>query len=337
LFNYLDYGGVHITTRPVATDPQADRLLRSAIAWGLALGALTPLGFVAAVQSRPKWAKAGWTIYAAIAVAFAALVVAVANGIMPDTRSDKLLRLAFAGNGALICLVLATDVLALPRKLWRGDIARDVAPKLYLFLWVLGTSAFCVKFAPFIAVRHVLLILPAVTLVLVMRWGASLTYGSKLFGLVLTIVISAGLCLSDWRIAAFNRSEAVELAHSLPRERPIWTSGHWGWQWYAEQNGFREVDVHSSPLRPGDILVVAQDVDHQEPETPLDLRLVRTDTEGSAILNLFCTARTVRFYISPPKFGPWSLSRGCVNHVNVFRVEAVGVRPPAAGPRAGTR
>jgi hypothetical protein len=224
----------------------------------------------------------------------------------------------------LVCLALIPDALSLAySRLWRPEIARTFGPTIYLLLWILGTTAFYVMFAPGIAARHVLLILPALTLLLVSRWDGSLTWGSRLFGLAFTVIVSAGLCLSDWRFAEFYKSEAAKLAQSLSTTGSVWVSGHWGWQWYATQNGFREVDVRSSDLQPGDYFVVAEDVDHQPLEAPPPMRSVRTDTQGGRLLNLFCTGRDARFYESDLKHGPWSLSQDCLNRVTVFQIEVV--------------
>ena len=213
----------------------------------------------------------------------------------------------------------ALDLLSL--KLWRREVALRAAPTIYLFLWIGGASAFFVLFAPFIAARHVLLILPALTILLVARCPIALTRESKIFGLALTGAVSAGLCLSDWRFAAFYQQEAASLARTLPKAGTIWASGHWGWQWYAARAGIPQVDIRSSVLRPGDYLAVAQEVDHQDLETPVPLRLVRTDSQGDPLLNLLCTGRTDRLYESTVMFGPWSISRHCLNSVKIFQAE----------------
>jgi hypothetical protein len=47
------------------------------------------------------------------------------------------------------------------------------------------------------------------------------------------------------------------------------------------------------------------------------------------LLNLFCTGRKARFYAYNFTQAPWSLSRACLNHVYVFRVDA-------SAPKAAT-
>jgi hypothetical protein len=321
LFNFIDYGGVHIAFRGVNYIDTWLLQVQEGVAWVLALGALTPLGLIAVVQSRQELIRAEGAIYGVASVCFAVIILAVAWGALSSWRSDRLLWVVFFVNGAAVYLALIPDVLGLARsRLWRPQLARMFGPRIYLVFWVFGTTAFYVRFAHFVAARHVLLILPALILLLVSRWGSSLTWRSRNFGLGLTLVVSISLCTSDWRFAEFYKLEAAKLARSLSTTGNIWASGHWGWQWYATQNGFREVDARSSRLQPGDYLVVAGDIDHERLHSPLPMRLVRTDTQGGPLLNLFCTGRHARFYVSYYKVAPWSLNRDCLNHLTVFQI-----------------
>jgi len=324
-FNVFDYGSIHIATRSDEQHHARLWLPEEAVAWILAFGALTPLGLVAAVQSRGAAGRSQAVLYGGALLAFAVVVLSVASGLLSDTAADKLLWLCFLANGTLICLALIPDALGVAyRRFWQRVIARVAAPELYLMLWLLGTTAFYVLFAPFIAARHVLLVLPPLTLLLVAHCGPSLTRESRVFGLAFMVIVSAGLCLSDWRFADFYQREAAKLAQSLPKAGRVWVSGHWGWQWYAERKGFREIDTRLPDLRPGDYLVVPSEVHHETLPAPPPMRLVRTDAQDQPLLNLFCTGREGRFYLSDYRTAPWSLSRDCLNHVMVFQVEEAG-------------
>jgi 4-amino-4-deoxy-L-arabinose transferase-like glycosyltransferase len=320
LFNIFDYNGVHIVGRSHVGTRAHLWLLKERIgAWVLALGALTPLGLIGAVQSRWELLRVEKAIYGTTFLGFMAVILSVAWNVLSDWQSDKLLRMVFFANGTLICLTLVPAALRVASsRLWRPEVVSAFGATIYLLLWILGTTAFYVVFAPFIAARHVLLILPAITLLLVSRWDRSLTWRSRFFGLALTVIVSIGLCLSDWRFAEFYKLEATKLRHSLSTAGTIWASGHLGWQWYATQAGFREVDVQSSELRPGDYFVVADDIDHQPLKMSPPMRLVRNDTQDGSFLNLFCTRR---FYESDFWAAPWSLSRACLNHITVYQIE----------------
>ena len=101
----------------------------------------------------------------------------------------------------------------------------------------------------------------------------------------------------------------------------IWASGHWGWQWYAEHNGFPQIDVRASPLKAGDLLLVGREVDHENVLPQYSLRLVRVDTQDHPLENLVCSGRPARFYAFSYRQGPWSLSRSCLHHLDIYRVD----------------
>jgi hypothetical protein len=318
IFNYFDYGGVHIATRSLSGSFNGP--VKSLAIWIINLGAITPFGLIAIVENRPELKKFGPLVYALTAILFAALVFSVAIGWVHDNQSDRLLQLCFATNGLVMLLWTAwTLIRSSHHRLFQIDIAREGAPSLYLGLWLAGASAFYILFSPFIAARHLLLIVPAVMLLLGVYWGSTLTSASKVFGLAFTIVVSTGLCLADWRFAAFYKSEAAALATLLPKTGTLWTSGHWGWQWYAAQNGIRQIDVRSSILRPGDTVIIAREIDRQTlPAPPAPVHLALTDTEPARFADVLCTRRA-SFYGSG-QYGPWSLSRSCRDHIDVYWV-----------------
>jgi hypothetical protein len=185
-----------------------------------------------------------------------------------------------------------------------------------------------VLLAPFIVVRHVLLILPPLLIILGSLWNERLTGYSRAFGLAFSVIVSLGLCISDWSFANFFRTEADILGRSLPRSGTVWTSGHWGWQWYSTRAGMRQVDVQRSALRRGDLLVVAASTDNQALASPPPMHLVRTDKEGGAYQKVFCTGRWTGFYSHMNWGVPWRLSRTCQNWVDIFEVD---------GPSPSTR
>lgn len=322
-FNLWDYGAAHILTR---SGGGHDLLQPAAFAgaWVVALGALTPLGLIWQVQGAARSRAA--VVYAILALGFVGLVAGVASGLVSDVVSRRFLTILFTWN-AVVMLVAAGAYAArtLRVRWWSREAIAETAPKLYLILWIAGTSAFYILFAPFIAARHLLMILPAVTLIMMQGWGASFGRASKAFGLVLTLVVSLGLGVSDWRFADFYRQEAAVVARMAPKDsRRLWADGHWGWQWYTTQAGVPQVDVASTPLHPGDLLAVADEVDHQPLRRHLNFTVVRADEQTHPLWSLFCTGLPDILYLSTLDQGPWSLTRRCVNHVHVLRVDPDG-------------
>ena len=317
-FNLWDYGAAHIATRSAGADqPEMDAL---AGAWLVTIGGITPVGLVWLAQVGG--AEKAWRACVAIALALAALATGVALGWVPTRWSDKLLTFMFAENAAVMLMLVAGGAWAVVRsRWWSRKAVQRLAPDLYLVVWVAGTSAFYILFAPFIAARHALLILPPVILLACRALGEDLRRPAMAFGVGLSLVVSLALGVSDWRFADFYRVEAGRVARLKPPRHALWADGHWGWQWYAAQAGLPEVDVAASPVGPGDLIALSPEVDHQTIRRRLSLSLVRQDRETLPLLNLFCTGRPDALYETRGETGPWTLSRHCVNHVQVLRVD----------------
>jgi len=316
LFNWWDYGGVHLATAfhagaktyhdvPLRRFGLLRRLVKSVIAWTIAVGALTPLGLIA-VAERLAPRRAVW-VYAGCGLALWLLAVLVALRVVPDWLGDRALWLGFVVSGGAVLPLL-----------WPGWVQW----RCYAVLWVVAASLFTICLAPFIAARHVLLILPAILLLA----GVELPRRALVFGLAMSVVISAGLGLSDFQFAAFYRAEARSVAAELPPGARIWAAGHWGWQYYALQAGLTQLDIERSTVLPGDYVLVPREADHELP-AGISLALVRTDVAPFTPFNPFCTGRPGRFYLSYVFRGPWSLSAGCAPHLDIFRVLVWPRRP----------
>ncbi|MGI3781601.1 MAG: hypothetical protein ACRYG2_12580, partial [Janthinobacterium lividum] len=318
-FNWWDYGGIHVLTRG---DSRLGvlRSAKFAVSWVQIIGAVLPIGILAAVQSQAWLRSRERRVHAVVLAALVLTAVAVASGALPDTYADIVLALGFAANGGLLVVLLVPPVVRALRAAQRDPAATRRDPALVvLLLWLVGGTVFYVLFAPFIATRHVLLVLPPLLLLFGTFFGPRLSRWAQGFALGLTILVAAGLCLGDWQFASFYRTSAAQVASSLPHTGTVWTSGHWGWQWYAEQNGMQQVDRDAIHFRPGDYVVIGDDVEALPDLVGPNLTLVRRVTEQDPTLSLFCTGRAVRFYASGLK-GPWSLSRDCVGHLSIYAV-----------------
>ena len=246
LFNYADYGAIHLLTRPIAGKSAMEpfRLFGAVI---LAVGGVIPIGLIDFVESDARLMRRRGIIYSTVILCLIGLVAATTAGWLSAGWSRLLLWAAFLINGTLnlACILPAARELV-SRKIWKGKLTPDTAPVLYLVLWAGGTTLFYVLLSPLIAVRHVLLILPPLWLIAGYRHGKSLRGASMAFGLTMTVLLSAGLGISDWRFAEFERNEAPALMRWLPKTGTVWASGHWGWQWYTGLAGMPQVDVEKS-------------------------------------------------------------------------------------------
>jgi 4-amino-4-deoxy-L-arabinose transferase-like glycosyltransferase len=324
LFNVLDYGAVHIAQREPGLQQGVNQSLRRLVDWALTLGAITPLGLITIVQLVPWLHRRRRWIYAVTAVFSVLLVAGVASGNIQESLADRVLRAAFLGNAAGMAVAVT---LAGLRRLPTGrsflhPSARN-SQLLILLLWITGHMAFYSLFAPFMAARHLLLVLPAVLLMGALLWRTRLARAHAVFGFAASVALSGALGWSDWHFAAFFRDEAAAIRATLPGDARIWFTGHWGWQWYAERNGFSGVDVRQLELAPGDFLIIPLDVNREFAPSvppPPPLTLLRTDRKPLGIGDIFCTADPARFYMTDFLESPWRLTRSCSNTVLIYRV-----------------
>lgn len=323
-FNVADYGGIHILQRSSGARDMLQPL-RAAIAWVVILGAVTPLGAVWAV-SQPRWRKLAAPLAVGLGLALIALAVLVASAILPEAAGDRLLWGLFAVNGALAAAaVLAAALPLVPLLRDPARLRAEGRNLVILFVWVAGGAGFYILLAPFSAVRHLLVVLPAILLLAGLAVRAGLSARTKLVALLFTGGVSLALAVSDFRFAQFHKDAAGAVGRFRPvaaaRETAtVWTSGHWGWQWYAARQGMRQIDYRASQPQPGDLFVEAIGMDRHYRKERLSLEPLGSIVQPPSLLNLACTARPSRFYMSTHDYGPWSLSRACTHRVDIYRV-----------------
>ncbi|TPE43529.1 hypothetical protein [Pontibacter mangrovi] len=190
-----------------------------------------------------------------------------------------------------------------------------------VMVWGLSMAGFIIVFTPFMATRHVLLLLPPL---LVLGGYLYRFVSGKTVGIAVTATFLLGLALSisDWVYADFYRRAATKAAASLPPQASVWSVGHWGWQWYSKQAGMKGYEYNKSTLNKGDFLVSPEAVSKQH--LPPDLRLtkVKSIRYPSSFWNIFTTAYGARFYYSSASNIPWYLSVSSVDSVTIYRVRA---------------
>ena len=146
-------------------------------------------------------------------------------------------------------------VLALPILDWK---ARKSPEALLLLLWVFGTFAFCVLNWT-INVRSILPMVPAVAILLLRRAQSEPTTKLGLsLSLGLAALLSLAVTVADFQLASSARAAATEIRSRFgdSADTTIWFEGHWGFQYYAERNGLRAIDLVHPAVRHGDLIVV---------------------------------------------------------------------------------
>lgn len=315
LFNLADYGGVHLLERPIATaqfsalEAFGITLGRGAL-WVVALGALVPfsLVMVPALRSDARWRR-GAFVGACIVIALTLATQFVA------TQID-----ALAGESFFVSLMrslsfvvgIATFVLVTSavrgRNLEAPDEARTTLVLGALFLF---TTLFVVVLSPFVAVRHVLLVLPFGMVLIARAHIDALTapHARPFIAAALVLTASLGILLgiSDRRWAGRYREVAeAERAH----HGRTYFVGHWGWQWHAHEAGLLPYEPEVTQLERGDRLVRPLLVDQPAiGETDrARLSLVRTDATPAGFFDYLRTTTDRPGYYAVWQGLPYTIS-----------------------------
>ncbi|MBE2289556.1 MAG: glycosyltransferase family 39 protein [Chitinophagaceae bacterium] len=313
VWNYIEFGSSHLLNRNagVPLTQIADR----ANSMLLATGAVSFFAVLAiqwpGVRNRRLVA---WLTGSGV-VMFAGLLLLVYSGKVVQKDATNLLRNLFGVKAALILLsavvsgvytATATHVDAARRRQYA-----------IVVVWLAAVFVFIVRFAPFIATRHVLLILPAIILLLSPFWerAATFTRAAVLGGTVLMGVV---LGLSDRAFADFYRTAAADYGKFTDTKR-VWSVGHWGWQWYCNGNGVPTLGVHTSEVKDGDEIIAPHHVAKQDVRG-FDLTKVRSYYYPTGILSFFSVSEFAGFYSTTANEIPWVLSKIAVDSVEVFTV-----------------
>ncbi len=150
----------------------------------------------------------------------------------------------FASAGAVLFILAAADLLR-----------EKSAGAVLLFLWVTGTFAFACVACWQMSGRYLLPMLPAAAILLVRRLEfRKLLLGGKQIGVLwgpLGISLAVGLMAAwaDFQMANSVRAAAIHLEKEVAAtSHAVWFEGHWGFQYYMEQQGAKAVDFWHMPF-----------------------------------------------------------------------------------------
>lgn len=322
-FNVWDYGAIHLFGRRIALAedaPSAPAAVGLAFGRGalfvLTLGAMAPftLAFGARAAARFGGGRLllGGALGLAVTTAGGQLLAAHGPQVLRgETLVHSFLRGLFFLNGALVIALAASA-------------ARRVrAPIVHLLgAWAAGIGLFIVVLSPFVAVRHVLLVLPPVLGLLLVDPADRPSPRAAAAALALSALLGLGVGVADWRIADAYRDLPARLEPELAGARRVLYLGHWGFQHYAEAAGWTPYVPGVTRLAPGDVLVRPRAVD-QPAMTPADAarmpvrELVVLDCSP---LDLFRTVTPRLGYYSVWHGLPWTLSLAPLETVELRQV-----------------
>lgn len=310
-WNVWEYGGVHLFGRP-SGDLSPKGIISRSLGMLSALGAVSPFTpvLLPAMTNRRLQGLPWWWLLALLA--FACWAWGLWHGLIPESASDRLLRITFTLNGLFLVLFCLFFI-------YRGrtNAGREL---VVVVLWALSLAAFIALFSPFIATRHLLLLVPPLLLIA----GPSLRQAGpalKVIALACTALLGTLLTISDKQYADFYRRSMPVIAGEMALETTgtVWNTGHWGMQWYAGKAGMPTYDG-SDKLKPGDLLIVPENHDAVVLPEKLAVDTVASWTEMPHGTAFFCVEDFASMYTSSYAKLPWKLSRTHRKRIVALRV-----------------
>ena len=137
--------------------------------------------------------------------------------------------------------------------------SRDAA-SLLLLLWVFGTYFFACFINWSINMRTMLPLLPAAG-ILIARRVAWRQEGAKswlrMLPLAPSVLLALFVAASDFAWANSAREAADRVNAAWHRsDRQVWFQGHWGFQWYMQEYGYRPFDFKDPRVSRGDVIII---------------------------------------------------------------------------------
>ncbi len=314
-WNVAEFGQIHILGRERDSFDFTD-IGATSLSFMACIGAVAPftLALFSGLFRRQQ-------VLAAAIHAIFALVVALAAitwfSLIPADLSKEILRYLFLLNGML--LIVTVLILTFLRFSNRTVTAPFGHTGIVLFLWFAGISAFLIRYSPFIATRHILLVVPPV--LLLGSWVLDrVPRVLKVQAMTATVLLGVFLGVSDWLYADFYRKGA-EAANIIPAAgEKVWTAGHWGWQWYSEREGMIPYDTLTARPRAGDWLVKPTDIAIQKMNPGIAMVPVRKFWQRPGPLTFLSTAYYAGFYMSSYRHPAWRFSGQPADTITIFRI-----------------
>lgn len=285
-------------------------------------GAISGLAFsggclaIAVFFSPFLWKRRGLIIGTTVSVLVVGVLCIIARKAFPSPLYGlEVAQILFWAAGAVSVLALAVVDLYRNRN----------ADSLLLACWLVGTLFFATFCNWIINARSVLpASIPAS--ILVMRRleqrtkdGVTLSPNAFLVPAVAGAALAVWVAAGDYSLAQASRTAARRVCASYANKGPhLWFEGHWGFQYYMEQDGAAALDLRALPLAVGDYVAIPAD---NAEIFPINGPMVQLETmlvPMHAGITTMSTPSGSGFYASLWGPLPFAISPGAEQSVTVF-------------------
>lgn len=308
-WNVLEYGAIHLLDRPRKAGDFHIHTLWTFLACLGSIAVFIPAYFQGRVN---RW----WAIPIALLwpIGFTMLYLLFVTGTISEDLTANTLRTAFTFTGIVLTLFIVSRFVRLDKT---GRRVFPANPDV-IFITLFSTLfAFLLLFAPFAATRHVLLLVPLILLV-GRDWLSRAHIAIRGITGIGAIMLTLALGVSDWYYADYYRKMAQNIA--IPEGQTVWSSGHWGWQWYTAERGWPTFSTHQTPLKAGDWIVFPGDIPRQGMPEGLRCDTIQRHWEPANWQTLVSGKQFGSLYNSYFNKPPWILSRRAIDTIFVCEV-----------------
>jgi hypothetical protein len=320
VWNYFEYGSIHILDRPKSVH------ITKLWAFMGCLGSISVYSIsLFYVLSPSRIIKR--TIFFILSILLGSIVLFITN-LFAEKEFAKFLNMAFILNGFFVSTILTVDLFGRLKKIGFNSFVQS--DRFTIFLYICSLSLFLIILSPFIATRHILLVLP---FILIYASSMLNKASSRINKLVISLSVLLGLLLgvSDWVYADYYRKMAANI--ELPKEKDVWSAGHWGWQWYSKANGMKQYHTNQSPVKDEDYLVSPGDISCTKINDNINLTVVDKIWLEANLLTFFSGNNFASLYSSHFNKPPWTLSKSPIDTIFVYSIEVLGTDKSSNAPK----
>lgn len=328
VFNLFDYGGIHILEMSERKSFAIANILDRSRGWILDLGAILPFTFVFIpfLLKRYRWVGLLGSVLVAVWYAFT-------YGYFSNQKGEIFfLRILFFANGMLVLWLVLMMGIEYFLRLIMDKHTSEYVRHVILWIWFVGISIYMIVFLSIMAVRHILPVLPALFFLFGAYVFPKVKKNLLIYGCIVNCGLGIILATSDWVFADVYRQYAPIVSAYVRRmpgdnNRQYYFGGHWGWQWYAQKEGFVQYDKWDSQFKDGDILVMPEM--EQQIINPIHSRYMFQYDSIEVPFQPLAYIRTMTdplvaprgYYATGDEYLPWIVSSEPLENFRIFKVD----------------
>ncbi len=271
IFNLYDFGAIHffiLPSSPIWFSKYIQNLIGYFAYFGSISIFLSILLYKEYLESKNFIFK--FLLLTSIYISILVPLIIVLNYFLNFNENllNLILFYIFIINGCIVFLLLIKQVI-------KRFLIKFKFYELILVYWIVSLSFFSIFFAPFLASRHIILILPAILLILDFQFKEFNKKKLKYFTLLFfSLIPSFTYVMSDISFSNIYKKEAKKISIEFGDKNEIWFNGTWGWKFYAEENNMKYLK-EISEIKSNDYLVVPKKVSGSFVPKNIDLSLIK--------------------------------------------------------------